>query len=275
MTSVLRGSRALDLTGKYILGAQPRSRKRKESTYTRGHRALNPIASLIWRGFWAQRDLVQVPHRTPPALQSEDSWLAGWLPPGRQGPDPHLPSSTTRYWLSAPSVTPPQFSSYQSLSHVQFFATPWTAPRQASLSITNSWSLPKLIEFNNPLSLWWHPTISSSVIPFSSCSQSFPASESFLMSQCIHIRCPKYWSFSFNISPSNEHQDWFPLDGLVGSPCSPKDSQESSPAPQFKSINSSALSFLYSPILTSIHDYRINHSLDSMDLCWQSNVSAF
>ena len=69
-------------------------------------------------------------------------------------------------------------------------------------------------------------------------------------------------------------QDWFPL-GLVGSPCCPRDSQESSPIPQFKSINSSVLSFLYSPNLTSIHDYWKNHSLDETDLCWQSNISAF
>ena len=63
--------------------------------------------------------------------------------------------------------------------------------------------------------------------------------------------------------------------GLVGSPCSPRDSQESSPTPQFKSINSSALSFLYSATLTSTHDHWKNHCLDQMDLCWQSNVSAF
>ena len=63
--------------------------------------------------------------------------------------------------------------------------------------------------------------------------------------------------------------------GLVGSPCSPRDSQESSPTLQFKSINSSALSLLHSPTLTSIHNHWKNHSLDQMDLCWQSNVSAF
>ena len=63
--------------------------------------------------------------------------------------------------------------------------------------------------------------------------------------------------------------------GLVGSPCSPRDSQESSPTPQFKSINCSVLSFLHSSTLTFIHDHRKNHSLDQMDLCWQSNVSAF
>ena len=64
----------------------------------------------------------------------------------------------------------------------------------------------------------------------------------------------------------------FLKDGLVGSPCSPRDSQESFPTPQFKSINSSALSFLYSPALSSIHDYWKNHCFVKMDLCWQSNV---
>ena len=64
-------------------------------------------------------------------------------------------------------------------------------------------------------------------------------------------------------------------DGLVGSSCSPRNSQESFPSPQFKSINTSALSLLYGPTLTSIHDYWKNHSFDYMDLCWQSNVSAF
>ena len=70
------------------------------------------------------------------------------------------------------------------------------------------------------------------------------------------MRWPKYWSFSFNISPINEHP------GLIGSPCSPRDPQESSPTPQFKSINSSALSFLYSPTLTYIHGYWKNHRFD-------------
>ena len=79
-----------------------------------------------------------------------------------------------------------------------------------------------------------------------------------------------------------QHQSfqWTPrtdllYDGLVGSPCSPTNSQEFIPTPSFKSINSSALSFLYSPTLTSIHDHLKNHSLDWMGLCWQSNASAF
>ena len=62
---------------------------------------------------------------------------------------------------------------------------------------------------------------------------------------------------------------------LVGSPYSPRDSQESSPTPQFKSINFLVLSFLHSPTVTSIHDCWENHSLDQMDLCWQNNVSVF
>ena len=80
--------------------------------------------------------------------------------------------------------------------------------------------------------------------------------------------------------PQHQSFQWTPRtyvlqDGLVGSPCSPRDSQESSPTPQFKSINFSALSFLHSPILTSIHDHWKNHSLDQTVICWQSNVSAF
>ena len=111
-----------------------------------------------------------------------------------------------------------QFSSVQSLRLVQLFATPWTAAHQASLSITNFWSLPKLMS-----SQWCHPKISSSVVPFSSCPQSFPASESFQMSQFFPIRWPKYWSFSFNISPSSEHpglisfrMDWLDLLAVQG-----------------------------------------------------------
>ena len=66
-------------------------------------------------------------------------------------------------------------------------------------------SAPAAYSNSCPSSRWCHPTISSSVIPFSSCLQSFPASESFQMSQLFHIRWPKYWSFSFSISPSNEY----------------------------------------------------------------------
>ena len=85
----------------------------------------------------------------------------------------------------------------------------------------------------------------------------------FSNESALHMKWPKYWSFSFSISPSNEHPGliFFRMDWLR-SPCSPRDSQESSPTPQFKSINSLVLSFLHSPTLTSIHDHRKNHSLD-------------
>ena len=128
---------------------------------------------------------------------------------------------------------------------------------------------------SRPLSRWCHPAISSSVVPFSSCRQSLPASESFPMSQLFAWGGQSTGvSASASFLPKNT-QDWCPLGGLVGSPCSPRDSQESSPTPQFKSISFSALSLLHSPTLTSIHDYWKNHSLDWTDLSWQSNVSAF
>ena len=118
-----------------------------------------------------------------------------------------------------------------------------------------------------PSSQWWHPTISSSVIPFFSHLQSFPESGSFPVSQFFassgqSIRV----SSSASALPCIFRTD-FLYDWLVGSPCNPRDSQESSPTPQLKSISSSALSFLYGPTLTSIHNYWENHSFDLMDLC--------
>jgi len=103
-------------------------------------------------------------------------------------------------------------------------------------------------------------------------SSIFPSIRAFSSDSVLRTRWSKYWSFSFSISPSNEYSGLisFRIDSLQS-----RDSQESSPTIQFKSINSSVLSFLYSPTLTSIHDSWKNHSFDLMDLCWQSNVSAF
>ena len=152
-------------------------------------------------------------------------------------------------------------SSVQSLSCVRLFATPWTAARQASLSITNSRSLPKLISImlvmpSNHLILC-HPLL---LLPSVFLSISVFSDES-----AFCIRWPKYWSFSLSISPSNEYSglisfsmDWKNLLAVQGR----EDSQESSPTPLFKSMYSSVLSFLYSPTLTSIHDHWKNHSLD-------------
>ena len=102
-----------------------------------------------------------------------------------------------------------------------------------------------------PSSQWCHPTVSS-VIPFSSHLQTFPVSGSFPVSQLFTSGGQSIGaSASASVLPMNI-QDWFPLGGLAGSPCS-RDSQESSP-PQFKSINSLLLSLLYGPALLSIHD---------------------
>ena len=115
-------------------------------------------------------------------------------------------------------------SSIQSLSHVLLFATSWTTACQASLSITNSCSLPKLMSIelvmpSNHLILCRPLCLLPSI---------FPNIRLFSNESALRIRWPKYWIFSFNISPSNEYSGLISY-GLVGSPCSPKDSQESSP----------------------------------------------
>ena len=123
-------------------------------------------------------------------------------------------------------------------------------------------STPRAYPNSCPLSWWWHPTISSSVITFSSCLQSFPASGSFPMSQFFTSSDQSIGvSASASVLPMNT-QDWSPLGWTGWISLQSKGLSESSPAPQFKSINSLALSFLYSPTLTSIHDHWKNHSFD-------------
>ena len=116
--------------------------------------------------------------------------------------------------------------------------------------------LPELTQTHvHQVSGWWHPTISSSVLPFSSWLQSFAALGSFPMSQFLA-------SGGQILEIQLQHQSFQWIFRFVWSPCSPRDSQESSPTPQSKSINSLVLSFLYGPTLTSIHDYWKNHSFD-------------
>ena len=144
-----------------------------------------------------------------------------------------------------------------SLSRVQLFMAPWTAARQASLSITNSRSSLKLtfIKTVMPSShlILCHPLLLLPPIP--------PSIRVFSSESTLRIRWPKYWSFSFSISPSNEHlglmfrMDWLDLLAVQGT-------LKSSPIPQFKSISSLVCSFLYSPTLTLIHDYRKNYSFE-------------
>ena len=138
---------------------------------------------------------------------------------------------------------------------------PSPTPRACSNSCRSSW--------------WCHPNILSSVILFSSCFRSFPASRSFQMSQFFtsggqRIRV----SASASVLPMNI-QDWFPL-GLAGLiSLLTKGLSRVSIAPQFKSINSLALSLLYDPTLTSIHDYWKIQMFYYRDLCWQSDISFF
>ena len=150
-------------------------------------------------------------------------------------------------------------SSVQSLSRVRLLVTPWTAARQTPLSITNSRSLLKLMSIESVMS-------SNHLIlyrPFFLPASIFPSIAVFSNESDLCIKWPKYWSCSLSISPSKEHpglisfkMGWLDLLAVQGT------LKGLSPTPQFKSINSSVLSFLHSPTLTSIHDNWKNHSLD-------------
>ena len=157
-----------------------------------------------------------------------------------------------------------QFSSVQfSRSVMSDSATPWIAARQASLvmasSITNSQSLLKLMSIELVIAsshlFLCCPLLLLPPIP--------PSIRVFSNESTLRMRWPKYWSFSFNISPSNEHpglisfrMDWLDLLAVQGTLKSLIQHHSS------KSINSSVLSFLHSPTLTSIHDHWKNHNLD-------------
>ena len=176
---------------------------------------------------------------------------------------PTIIRSATRYSLGLVVVV-----IVQSLGRVRHSSTPWTAARQASLSFNISWSCPN----SCALSQWCHPTISSSVAPFSSCLQSFPASGSFLMSQL-------FTSSSQSIGASESVllmniQDWFPL-GMTGLISLQSKGLSRVFSNITKSSNSLMLRLLYGPTLKSIHDYWENQSFDYTDLCQQSNFSVF
>ena len=164
-----------------------------------------------------------------------------------------------------------KFSSVPLLSFVLLFATPWTAACQASLSITNSQRLPKLMSIelvmpSNHLILCC-PLLLPSV---------FPSIRVFSHESALPIRWPQYLSFSFNVSPSSEHpglisfsMDWLDLLAVQGTLKS---------LLQHHSSKASILrcsAFFIVQLSTPIHDYWKNHSLDQTGLCWQSNVSAF
>ena len=144
----------------------------------------------------------------------------------------------------------------QSLSCVRLFAAPQTVALQASLSSRISWSLLRFMSIESGMLF----------IQFILCCPLFLLLSIFLSIRgfsnelALCIRWPKYWSFSFSISPSNEYSglisfqiEWFDFLAV-------QETLESSPAPQFESINSSVLNHLYGPTLTSVHDYWKNHS---------------
>ena len=147
----------------------------------------------------------------------------------------------------------------QPLNCVWLFETLWTAVHQASLSITIFQSLLKFMSIESVIPsnhlIFCHPLL---LLP-----SIFPIIRVFSNESAVGIRWPKYWSFSFSISPSNEYSglisfriDWLDLPAAQGT------LQESSPAPQFKRINFSMFTILYGTTLTSIHDYQENHSFD-------------
>ena len=144
----------------------------------------------------------------------------------------------------------------------------WTAAQEASLSITKSRGSQSHVHWVNDAIQPSHPLSSPSPPVFN-------LSQHQGLFQWVSSSHQVFKVLEFQL----QHQSfrWTPRtdllqDGLIGSPGCPRDSQESSPTPQFKSINSLALSFLYIPTLTSIHDHWKNQSLD---LCWQSNIPAF
>ena len=156
-----------------------------------------------------------------------------------------------------------QFSSVQSLSHVRLFETPWTAACQASLSIANSRSLLKLISIESVMPsnhvILCHPLLLSSI---------FASIRVFSNELVLHIRWPKYWNFSFSISPSNEYSeltsfrmDW--LDLLAVQQTLNSLLQHHSSKASILRCSSFFIVQLSHPCMTTGK----NHHLDEMDLC--------
>ena len=135
---------------------------------------------------------------------------------------------------------------------------------------------PRVCSKSGPLSQWYHPTTSFSVAPLFLLPSVFPSIRVFSNQSALRIR----WQKILELQLQHQFFQWifsvdFLQEWLVWSPCSPRDYQESSLAPQFKSISSSVLSLLCGPTLTSTYDYWKNHSFDYTGLCGQSDVSVF
>ena len=174
-------------------------------------------------------------------------------------------------WIGQGGVTFLQFSSVAQ-SYIRLFVTPWTASCQASLSITNSQRLLKLMSIESVMPsnhlILCQPLLLLSPIP--------PSIRAFSNESLLHIRWPKYWSFSFSISPSNEYSgqvsfrmDWLDLFAVQGTLKS---------LLQHHSSKTSILRHSAFFIVQLSHPYMTTGktiALTRLDLCWQSNVSAF
>ena len=180
----------------------------------------------------------------------------------RRTPTVPLPSSNTIHLQTIVAAVQP-------FSCVRLFVTPWTEACQVSLSFTISRNLSKLISIESVMPfnhlILCHPLL---LLP-----SIFPSIRVYFNELALHIRRPKFWSFSFSISPSNEYSglisfriDWFDPLAVPGTLKS---------LLQHHSLKASILWLFYSPTLTSIHDYWKNHSFDQTDLCQQRHISAF
>ena len=160
---------------------------------------------------------------------------------------------------------PESVSSVQLLSHILIIAIPWTVARQASLSITTSWSLLRLMSIESVMPsnhlILCHPLLLPPSI--------FPSIRGSSNQSVLHIRWPKYWSFSFSISPSNEHpgliffrMDWMDLLAVQGTLKKKKKKVFSNTTVQKHQFF--GVQLLHSPTLTSIHDYWKNHSIGDL-----------
>ena len=161
-----------------------------------------------------------------------------------------------------------QLSSVHSGSHVQLFATPWTAAHQTSLSITNSWSLLKFTSIQSVMPsnhlILCHPLLLPSILP---------SIRVFSNESVLHIWWPKYWSFSFNISPSNEYSglisfriDWFDLLFVQMNLKSLQHHSSKAPILRHSALN----------MIQLTHQYMTTGKTIALtDICWQSNVSGF
>ena len=217
------------------------------------------MKSLIWT-IWNRWI-----HRERRVMVAQGRVKEGWLLSGHKG-WPCL-GARQRWWCTCSKCTDPTelghtFVIVQSLCRVQLFVTSWVAVHQASLSFTISQSLPKFISIeslmpSNHLLLCRQlllPSIFPSIRVFTNESSSGHMAK-VLALQLQH----QYFQLIFRTD--------FLYVWLVWTPCCPRDSQESSLVPQFKGINSLALSLFYCPALISIPDYWKNHNFDYTDLC--------